>query len=109
MDMEYRQNLTGQYNPEIEYTDDPYEQELLKNPVGRWGRMWQEWVRIEYPTEVAVYVMECKWQIIPRQIDIEVEKRFDELSEQYRHNNPRPKNFEEIRRWEKTRLLTVEH
>ena len=107
--MTYRQNATGQMLAEVQYTENPAEQKLLEQPIGRWGKMWQEWIRTEYPTEVQVLITEGKWQIIPREIDIEAENRFRELDVQYRQQNPRPTTFEEILRWEKTRLLTVEH
>ena len=107
--MTYRLSPTGQYLPEIQYTDNPREQALLEKPIGRWGRMWQEWVKTEYPTEVQIFVMEGRWSIIPREIDREAEKRFWELDEQYRQQNPRPTEFSEIQTWEKTRVLTIEH
>ena len=107
--MSTAKNATGQYLTEIGYTVNREEAQLLRKPIGRWGRMWQEWVRTEYPTEVQVYVMEGRWQIIPRLIDREAERRFTELDEQYRKDNPRPTTFTEIREWEKMRLLTIEH
>ena len=107
--MNYRLSPTGQYLPEVEYTEDSSEQKLLQNPIGRWGRMWQEWVRTEYPTEVQIYITEGRWQIIPRIIDREAESRFRELDEQYRRDNPRPQTFAEMQSWEKMRLLTIEH
>lgn len=107
--MIYKQNATGQMLAEIQYTDNPAEQKLLEQQIGRWGKAWQEWVRTEFPTEVQILVIEGQWQIIPREIDAEAENRFRELDEQYRAENPRPLTFEEIQTWEKTRLLTVEH
>ena len=107
--MTYRANSTGQMLAQIPYTDSPAEQKLLEQPIGRWGKMWQEWIRTEYPTEVQVFVTEGRWQIIPREIDIEAESRFRELDVQYKEKNPRPTEFEEILRWEKMRLFNVEH
>ena len=107
--MNDRMNVTGQYLTQIAYTNDRQEAELLRKPIGRWGRMWQEWVKTEYPTEVQVYITEGRWQIIPRLIDREAEARFSELDEQYRKGNPRPATFAEIQAWEKMRLLNIEH
>lgn len=107
--MTYRLNSTGQMLAEIPYTDNPSERQLLEQPIGKWGRMWQEWVKTEFPTEVQVLIVEGRWQIIPREIDAEAESRFRELDVQYKRQNPRPTAFEEILRWEKTRLLTIEH
>ena len=107
--MNYRLNPTGQYLPELIYTEDREEQKLLQKPIGRWGRMWQEWVRTEYPTEISIFIIEGRWQIIPRLIDREAESRFQEMDRKYRRENPRPQTFTEIQSWEKMRLLTIEH
>ena len=107
--MKLRLSPTGQYLTEMQYTDDPREQALLRRPIGRWGRMWQEWMKTEHPTEVAVLIMEARWQIIPRAIDRQAENRWAELDEQYRRENPRPQDFLSMQKWEKARLLTLEH
>ncbi len=107
--MNYRLSPTGQMLTEILYTENSEEQKLLKKPIGRWGRMWQEWVKTEYPSEVQIFITEGRWQIIPRIIDREAESRFRELDKRYRQENPRPTTFTEIQSWEKMRLLAVEH
>ena len=105
----FRASTTGQYLTEMQYTENPREQALLRRPIGRWGRMWQEWVKTEHPTEVAILIMEGRWQIIPREIDRQAENRWAELDEQYRRENPRPQEFRSMQEWEKARLLTLEH
>ena len=107
--MNYRLSPTGQMLAEVAYTDDPQTLELLKTPIGRWGRMWQEWLRTEFPTEVTVHIVTGRWNIIPREIDRQAESRFTELDELYRKENPRPVTFSEMQKWEKNRLLTIEH
>ncbi|WP_075424173.1 TnpV protein [Ruminococcus sp. XPD3002] len=107
--MNMKMSPTGQYLTEMQYTDSPQEQALLRRPIGRWGRMWQEWMKTEHPTEVAVLVMEARWQIIPREIDRQAENRWAVLDEQYRRENPRPTDFVQMQQWEKTRLLKLEH
>ena len=107
--MNYRQSPTGQMLAEVAYSDSPEELELLKTPIGRWGRMWQEWVRTEYPTEMTVLIVTGRWNIIPREIDRQADERFSELDEHYRKENPRPTTFSEMQAWEKNRLLTIEH
>ena len=102
-------NPTGQYLTEMQYTDSPQEQALLRRPIGRWGRLWQIWMKTEHPSEVAVLVMTARWQIIPREIDRQAENRWTELDAQYRRENPRPVTFLEMQKWEKARLLTLEH
>ena len=107
--MNYKLSPTGQLLAEVAYTDDLQELELLKTPIGRWGRMWQQWMNTEYPTEVTVLIVTGCWNIIPREIDRQAEARFTELDELYRKENPRPVTFSEMQVWEKTRLLTIEH
>ena len=45
-----------------------------------------------------------------RKLDKGVAARvFDELDEIYRKDHPRPTEFNAIRKWEKERLMTLEH
>ena len=68
---EYELTPEGTYVPKIAYTSDPEEEKLLKKPIRRWGRAWMKWMEAEYPADVDILVCECRWQIIPREIDIE--------------------------------------
>ena len=104
-------NSTGQILPDVRYTDDPEELRLLKKPIGKWGRMWQDWIESTYPDEVDIYVMAAKWQIIPRQIDEKAEKRWFELDELYQRDNPRPEttDFNVLRQWEPSKKLWIEN
>ena len=97
--MNYRISPTGQKLAAIPYTTDRSKQELLTMPIGRWGRLWQEWVKTEYPTEIAVLIMEGRWQLIPREIDREAQQRWDDLDTIFRQKNPRPMSFTEIQTW----------
>ena len=107
--MKQRLSPTGQYLTEMQYTDNPREQALLRRPIGKWGREWQEWMKTEHPTEIAVLIMAGRWQLIPREIDKQAESRWTELDEQYRRENPRPTDFRLIQEWEINRMLTLEH
>ena len=104
-------NSTGQILPDVRYTDDPEELRLLKKPIGKWGRMWQDWIESTYPGEVDIYVMAAKWLIIPRQIDEKAEKRWFELDELYQRDNPRPEttDFNVLRQWEPSKKLWIEN
>lgn len=103
-------NSTGQINPDVRYTDDPEELRLLKKPIGKWGSMWQDWIKGTYPADVTVYIMAAKWQIIPRQIDEKVDKRYDELENIFKSDNPRPitSDFNLLRQWETAKKLWIE-
>ncbi len=107
---DYKLTPTGQYIPDVRLTDDPEEEKLLEKPIGRWGQMWQDWIKATYPSEEIIYTMAGKWWIIPRQIDEKVEKRYDELDEIFRLANPRPdtEEFTVLRQWEESRKLWIE-
>ncbi len=104
-------NATGQILPDVRYTNDSEELRLLEKPIGKWGRMWQDWIESTYPDEVDIYVMAAKWQIIPRQIDEKAEKRWFELDELYQRDNPRPEttDFNVLRQWEPSKKLWIEN
>lgn len=87
----------------------PEEEKLLKKPIRKWGKAWMKWMKANCDWLIEVLIMECRWQIIPREVDIEAEERFDELDEIYRKTHPRPTKFNELRRWEKERLMTIEN
>ena len=93
---EYELTPEGTYVPKIAYTSDPEEEKLLKKPIRRWGRAWIKWMEAEYPADVDILVCEA-------------EERFDELDKIYRKDHPRPTEFNAIRKWEKERLMTLEH
>ena len=85
---EYELTPEGTYVPKIAYTSDPEEEKLLKKPIRRWGRAWMKWMEAEHPADVDILVCECRWQIIPREIDIEAEERFDELDGDLQKRSP---------------------
>ena len=53
-------NATGQILSDIRYTNDPEELRLFEKPIGKWGRMWQDWIKSTYPGHVNIYIMAAK-------------------------------------------------
>ena len=93
---------------DIGLTDE--EQELMENPVDRWGQEWRKFMTENYPEEIPSLQGRLKWELIPRQIDKECWQMWELLRKQYAAKNPRPKaSFAEIEKWERTRQLVVEH
>ena len=93
---------------ELGLTDE--EQQLLSEPIDRWGKAWQKFMTENYPEEIPSLEGRLKWELIPRQIDKEAWEMWELLRKQYAEKNPRPKTtFTEIERWEKTRSFIVEH
>jgi hypothetical protein len=97
------------YNPDLNYTSNPEEQKLLEKPIGYYGRAWMTWMETYYPRKIANLQMNCRWQIIPRQIDKEAGERYEQMDKEWKANNPRPKTFTEIQKWETERHMTIDH
>ena len=85
------------------------EQELMENPVDRWGQEWRKFMTENYPEEIPSLQGRLKWEIIPRQIDKECWQMWEQLRKQYAAKTPRPTTFAEIAEWEKTRAFIIEH
>ena len=92
---------------ELGLTDE--EQELMENPVDRWGQEWRKFMQTNYPEEIPSLQGRLKWELIPRQIDKECWQMWELLRKQYSEQNPRPTTFTEIEKWEKTRAFIIEH
>ena len=78
------------------------EQELMNEPIGRWGAEWQKFMTENHPEVIPSLKGRLKWELIPRQIDKEAWESRTLLKKQYAEKNPRPKTFVEIRKWENT-------
>ncbi len=95
---------------EIKKTLTTAEQELMSNPIDRWGKAWQQFMQENYPEETQTLMSSSRWELIPRRIDKEAWAMWELLRRQYAEKNPRPKtSFIEIEKWEKTRSFIVEH
>ena len=78
------------------------EQELMSEPIGRWGEEWQRFMTENHPEVIPSLKGRLKWELILRQIDKEAWEYRALLKKQYAEKNPRPKTFVEIRKWENT-------
>ena len=85
------------------------EQELMENPIDRWGQEWRKFMTENYPEDIPSLQGRLKWELIPRQIDKECWQMWELLRKQYAEKNSRPKTFLEITEWEKTRAFIIEH
>ena len=94
---------------EIKRNLNTEEQELMQNPIDRWGQEWRKFMQAHYPEEIPALQENQKWELIPRQIDKEAWEIWELLRKQYAAKNPRPTTFLEIAEWEKKRTLIIEH
>ena len=96
---------------ELKQTLTAEEQELIQNPIGRWGEAWQKYMKENCtPDEISANFKDGEFDELARRIDSEAWEMWELLRRQYAEKNPRPKtSFVEIEKWERTRQLIVEH
>ena len=94
---------------EFKQTLSAEEQELMQNPIDRWGQEWRKFMQTHYSEEIPALQENQKWELIPRQIDKEAWEMWELLRKQYAAKNPRPTTFLEIAEWEKKRTFIIEH
>ncbi|MBQ8786809.1 MAG: TnpV protein [Oscillospiraceae bacterium] len=95
---------------ELKQTLIAEEQELIQNPIGRWGEAWQKYMKENCtPDEISANFKDSEFDELARRIDSEAWEMWELLHRQYAEKNPRPTTFSEIVSWEKMRSLTVEH
>ncbi len=69
----------------------------------------RRFMRENYPDIITAELVGEKFNELARKIDAEAWEMWELLRRQYAEKNPRPKTFDEIVGWEKTRSLYVEH
>ena len=95
---------------ELKRTSTTEEQELIHNPIGRWGEAWQKFMKENCtPDEIWANFKDNEFDELARRIDSEAWEMWELLRRQYAQKNLRPTTFNEIVSWEKMRSLTVEH
>lgn len=95
------------YLEEFEPTAE--QQELMKEPIGRWGRQWRRFMEETYPEQAEhLKNIGLDWELIPRRIDREANELYDIVRKEYLRTTPRPKTFWETLQWEeKFRLIWI--
>jgi hypothetical protein len=95
---------------ELKQTLTTEEQELIQNPIGRWGEAWQKFMKENCThDEIWANFKDNVFDELARRIDSEAWEMWELLRRQYAQKNPRPTTFSEIVSWEKMRSLTIEH
>ena len=51
---------------EIKRNLNTEEQELMQNPIDRWGQEWRKFMQTHYPEEIPALQENQKWELIPR-------------------------------------------
>ena len=98
--------LDGLYTPMIQYN----EPSLAKEPIGIYGKMWMDNMEKNYPEKVEMMMFFHRYLTVARSVNKRAEEYYDQLSEQYDKNNPRPQNsFEEMKTWENMKKYEIEH
>lgn len=95
---------------ELKQTLTTEEQALMRNPIGRRGEAWQRYMKENCtPDEISANFKDGEFDKLARRIDSEAWEMWELLRRQYAEKYPRPKTFNEIVVWEKTRSLYIEH
>ncbi|MBR6982313.1 MAG: TnpV protein [Ruminococcus sp.] len=96
----------GLYTPMIQYDEPTLEEE----PIGIFGKMWMENMEKNYPEKVEMMMFFHRYLAVARSVDKRAEEYYDQLSEQYDRNNPRPQNsYEAMTTWETMKKYEIEH
>ena len=99
--MDYKLDLrTWTYLPQLKLADNEEEERLLQQPIGYFGKKWQEFMTENYPGRRLGLELSLRWLIIPRLIDKEAEEMRETLEANYKKQNPMPETY-----WEKAEYI----
>ncbi|WP_369681557.1 TnpV protein [Ruminococcus flavefaciens] len=97
--------MDGLYIPMIEH-----EPSLKEEPIGLYGKMWMENMEKNYPAKVELMMFYHRYLTVARSVDKRAMEYYEQLSDQYDRNNPRPTTgFETILEWEKMKKYEIDH
>lgn len=96
------------YEPITEMGLTAAEQELMTQPISRWGRAWQQYMTENYPEDIPKLQGRLLWELIPRKIDREAWEISEKMRENYQQTNPRPTSGNAIVWEERLKALTEE-
>ena len=99
-------------NEEENFTYNPVFSDVTEEEtgIGQYGRKWQEFMEANYPdTVLTMSINSFDWETVAQEVDKEAEELYRKLDEQYRKANPRPTTFWETAKWEKMRLMEIDH
>ena len=97
------------YLEQLDFGFTEEEQELMRNPIDRWGNAWRKFMQENYPNEAAELKKSNRWDELALEIDREAHSLWELLRKQYSKANPRPTTFMETMEWENTRGFYVDH
>ena len=76
---------TQTYSEEVTVIYSAEELELLKSPIGEYGREWQRFMEENYPYEIAPLEMRALYGLTARRIDREAEQIYNILTVREKH------------------------
>lgn len=97
--------LNGMYIPMIQN-----EPSMTEEPVGLYGRMWMENMEKNYPAKVEQMMFHHNYLTVARSVDKRAEEYYEQLSEQYDRNNPRPTTgYEAVQQWSRMKKYEIDN
>jgi hypothetical protein len=89
----YKMNLTGT------------EPSMDEEPIGHYGTEWLEFMKEHHPHLVGEMRMKHNLLTVARAVDERAWEYRELLDRQYAQTYPRPMNYEDVVKWEKTRMF----
>lgn len=87
MNLSYREGADGMMYPELQISGNP---ETDKMPVGKYGKLWKEYMMENYPHRLSELVAQGKINETILKVDEEAEKRKEALIQELLAVQPMP-------------------
>ncbi len=87
MNLSYREGADGMMYPELQISGNP---ETDKMPVGRYGKLWKEYMMENHPHRLSELVAQGKINETILKVDEEAEKRKEALIQEFLAVQPMP-------------------
>ena len=87
MNFSYREGADGMLYPELQISENP---ETDKMPVGRYGKLWKEYMMENHPHRLSELVAQGKINGTILKVDEEADRRKEELIQELLGGQPMP-------------------
>lgn len=95
MNFRYREGADGMMYPELQISENP---ETDKMPVGRYGRIWKEYMMENHPHRLSELVAQGRINETILKVDEETEQRKEELIQELLAARPMPDTEDTLER-----------
>ena len=103
MNFSYREGADGMLYPELQISENP---ETDKMPVGRYGKLWKEYMMENHPHRLSELVAQGKINETILKVDEEADRRKEELIQELLGGQPMPDTEDTMERAGHMKSLT---